>query len=74
MANKKISEPFPSKATVVDFGKLPLPKTVPIQQPAGIPKVTVIRYGNEKKFLAHDAAEAGTSENYNRDNINNGDA
>ena len=48
MANKKISEPFPSKAAVVDFGKPPLPKTVPIQQPAGIPKVTVIRYGNEK--------------------------
>jgi hypothetical protein len=51
MADKKNPEPLPIRSAIVEFGGTSIPsprKTIPVPQPSATPKITVVRYGNEK--------------------------
>jgi hypothetical protein len=45
--NKKGFGPMPTASAVIEFGGMPVPKT-PTPQSSVTPKVTVVRFGNEK--------------------------
>jgi hypothetical protein len=46
--NKKGFGSMPTASAVIEFGGMPLPKATPTPQSSASPKVTVVRFGNEK--------------------------
>jgi hypothetical protein len=46
--NKKGFGSMPTASAVIEFGGMPLPKTASAPQSSASPKVTVVRFGNEK--------------------------